>query len=138
MLAADVDALRALPRAPAPFRRGRDLLVLGRLLRQTRRRSDARAALEQAKATFTDLGAPLWVERTEEELARLGGRTPAGATLTESERRVARLVASGLSNKEVAAQLVITVRTVEAHLSNVYAKLGVRSRTELAARWSEE
>jgi DNA-binding NarL/FixJ family response regulator len=61
-------------------------------------------------------------------------RKPRSSELTETERRVAELVAQGLSNKEVAARLFVTVRTVEANLTRIYAKLGVRSRTELTSR----
>lgn len=94
--------------------------------------------LTEARAEFERLGARCWVERTDEEAGRLGGRSPAGQALTASELRVAELVAEGLSNKEVAVRLVVTVRTVEAHLSKIYAKLGVRSRTELAAAWNAQ
>ena len=77
----------------------------------------------------------MWEERAREELGRLGlrsTRTAAGGTeLTEAERRVADLVAAGLSNAEVAARLFMARRTVEAHLSRIYRKLGVRSRTQL-------
>jgi ATP/maltotriose-dependent transcriptional regulator MalT len=130
--------LRTAEPAPAPFRRAREQLLLGRILRQDRQRNDAREALSAARVQFERLGAPLWVDRADEELTRLGGRSPAGTTLTASERRVAALVAEGLSNKEVAARLVVTVRTVEAHLSKIYAKLGVRSRTALAAAWQQQ
>lgn len=124
--------------SPSPFRRAREELLLGRLLRRARRKREARVALEAAHSGFIALEAPLWAERAAEELSRIGGRTPVGATLTESERRVAELVASGLSNKEVAARLVVTVRTVEWHLSKVYEKLDVHSRGALAARWAAE
>jgi DNA-binding CsgD family transcriptional regulator len=133
-----IELVRSTEPSPAPFRRAREQLLLGRLLRQARRRREARAALEAARAGFLALEAPLWAERAADELASLGGRSPAGASLTGAERRVAELVASGLSNKEVAARLVITVRTVEWHLSKVYEKLGVASRSALAARWPEE
>jgi DNA-binding CsgD family transcriptional regulator len=132
-----IDLLRGARPSPWPFARARTQLLLGRTLRQARRRGEAREALVSARAAFAELGSPPWVERTDEELARLGGRTPSGAVLTPSERRVAELVAEGLSNKEVAARLVVTVRTVEAHLSKIYAKLGLRSRTELAAAWKQ-
>jgi DNA-binding CsgD family transcriptional regulator len=132
-----VEAAEPSP-SPSPFRRAREQLLLGRLLRRARRKRDARAALETARDAFLALEAPLWAERAADELARLGGRSPVGATLTDSERRVAELVASGLSNKEVAARLVVTVRTVEWHLSKIYEKLGVTSRTALAARWPDE
>jgi DNA-binding CsgD family transcriptional regulator len=131
------DLIRRAQPSPWPFARARAQLLLGRVLRQARRRSEARQALTSARDAFAELGTPPWVERAEDELARLGGRSPAGVVLTPSERRVAELVSEGLSNKEVAVRLVITVRTVEAHLSKIYAKLGLRSRTELAAAWKQ-
>jgi DNA-binding NarL/FixJ family response regulator len=85
---------------------------------------------------FDGLGAALWSGRATAELARIPGRGPATAELTAAERRVAELVAEGLANKEIAARLFVTPRTVEAHLSKVYAKLGVRSRAQLAVRMS--
>ena len=133
-----IELVRSVEPSPAPFRRAREQLLLGRLLRRARRRREARSALEAARAGFLTIDSPLWAERAAEELARLGGRSPAGATLTEAEQRVAELVASGLSNKQVAARLVVTVRTVEWHLSRIYQKLGVDSRTALAARWPEQ
>jgi DNA-binding NarL/FixJ family response regulator len=71
------------------------------------------------------------------ELARIGGRAPAGDELTPSERRIAELVTEGRTNREVAAILVVSERTVESALTHIYRKLGVRSRTELARRLSE-
>jgi DNA-binding CsgD family transcriptional regulator len=132
-----IELIRSAPSPPSPFRHGRKLLLLGRLQRQARHRSEARATLEAARLQFAELEAELWLCRAVEELSRLGGRSPAGATLTASELRVAELVASGLSNKEVASRLVVTVRTVEAHLSKIYAKLEIRSRTALSARLRE-
>jgi DNA-binding CsgD family transcriptional regulator len=74
-----------------------------------------------------------------EELARAGaGRPTHGGVLTPTERRVAELAVAGLSNKEIARTLVVTVNTVEFHLRNTYAKLGVRSRVQLVERLSEE
>ena len=81
---------------------------------------------------FEPLGAELWAQRAREDMERLGRRR--SDDLTPSEGRVAALVAQGLSNKEVAQALFVTVHTVEVHLSRVYAKLGVRSRTQLAGR----
>lgn len=78
-------------------------------------------------------GAPLWAARARAELDRISGRSPGPAALTATERRVAELVASGRSNKEAAAELFVTVRAIESTLTKVYAKLGVGSRTELAA-----
>jgi DNA-binding NarL/FixJ family response regulator len=88
--------------------------------------------MQQALGMFQELGARLWAERAEEELGHMGGQAATPLELTERERRVASLVAEGLSNREVADQLFVSVRTVEWHLSGAYRKLGVRSRTELA------
>jgi DNA-binding CsgD family transcriptional regulator len=115
-----------------PLEHARALLALGTTLRRAKKRRDARNALVPALEIFDELGAAVWAERAATELARIPGRRRASGELTETERRVAELVAEGLSNKEVAARLFVTVRTVEANLTKVYAKLGVRSRTELA------
>jgi DNA-binding NarL/FixJ family response regulator len=117
-----------------PFDRARALLLLGSLRRRARRRRVARDALEEARAEFARLGARVWLERAEAELRSIGGRAPAPDGLTPSERRVAELVAEGQTNREVAAALFLSERTVESHLSNAYRKLGVRSRTELARK----
>jgi DNA-binding CsgD family transcriptional regulator len=127
-------ALVAHERLPQPFERGRTLLAQGTIERRAKRRAAARDALTAALELFDGLGAPLWAERAAAELARVPGRGRASSELTETERRVAELVADGLSNKEVAARLFVSVRAVEANLSKVYAKLGVRSRNQLAAR----
>ena len=111
----------------------RALLVLGRAQRRAKKRAAARQSLEAARAGFEQLGCPGWAQAAAAELDRISGRraTPAGG-LTPGERRVAELVAAGLSNKQVAAQLFVSVHTVEGHLSQAYAKLGIRSRTQLA------
>ena len=116
------------------FERARTVLVLGEVLRRGKQKRAARETLEEAFAAFDELGAPLWAAKARAELARVGGRRPAGGVLTETERRVAELVVEGRSNKEVAAKLFVTVKAVEANLSRIYAKLGIRSRTELARR----
>jgi DNA-binding NarL/FixJ family response regulator len=117
-----------------PFERGRSLLVLGEVQRRAKQRRAARETLTEAVATFDALGAHLWSKRAEAERARIGGRTTVEG-LTETELRVARLVAEGRSNKEVAAELFVSVRAVESNLSKVYAKLDIGSRTELARRF---
>jgi DNA-binding NarL/FixJ family response regulator len=117
---------------PLPFDRARTLAALGAAQRRARRKREARASLEQAADLLHRVGAPLWAARAREELGRISGRAPSNDTLTASERRVAELVAQGRKNREIAAELVVTPRTVEAHLTRIYAKLGVRSRTELA------
>jgi DNA-binding CsgD family transcriptional regulator len=126
-------AVEACARLPQPFELGRTLLVQGSIERRAKRRAAAREALRAALDTFDALGAPLWAEKATEELARIPGRSRVqSAELSPTERKVAELAARGLSNKEVAAQLFLTVRTVEWNLSKVYEKLGVRSRAELA------
>ena len=80
------------------------------------------------------MGAALWAERARTELARVGLRRSALAQLTPSEQRVAELAAAGQTNREVAAQLFISPKTVEANLARIYHKLGVRSRAELGAQ----
>jgi DNA-binding CsgD family transcriptional regulator len=117
------------------FESARAQLYLGRIQRRAKKRAAARHSLEQARSVFERLGCTGWAQATSAELDRISGRraAPAG-DLTASERRVAELVASGLSNKEVAAQMFVSVHTVGTHLRSVYAKLGVRSRTQLARR----
>ena len=127
--AADYDALGLRFDAP------RCLLSLGRAQRRLRKWGAARASLEGAVAAFEALGSPGWAERARSELARVGARRPsASGELTATEQRVVELAAAGSSNKEIARTLFITVRTVEAHLTHAYAKLGIRSRTQLAGR----
>jgi DNA-binding CsgD family transcriptional regulator len=115
-----------------PFELGKTLLVLGRARRRANRRKAARETLQNALQTFETLGAALWAEKVRAELARIGGRAPSEGRLTPVEERVAALVAEGRTNREVAAALHLSDRTVEGHLSRVYVKLGVRSRVELA------
>jgi DNA-binding CsgD family transcriptional regulator len=128
------DAVEMFGRLPLPLDQGRALLALGSAQRRAGRRRDARDLLERAAAIFDDRGAPLWAEKTRRELARIGGRPRAEADLTSSEQRVAELVAAGRSNKQVAAELYVSPKTVEGHVSRIYAKLGVHSRIELARR----
>jgi DNA-binding CsgD family transcriptional regulator len=115
------------------FDRARTLLLLGRAQRRRKKWAGARGALEQAAAVFEDLGSTGWADEARSELARVGARRPAAVgELTPTERRVVDLAIEGLSNKEIAQTLVVTVNTVETHLSHAYAKLGVRSRAQLA------
>ncbi len=116
-----------------PFGRARALLALGGVRRRTLQKSAAREAIEAALAGFEELGAATWVKRARDELGRISGRTRVDG-LTPAERRVAELVANGRTNREVAAALFLGERTVASHLTHIYAKLGVRSRTELARR----
>lgn len=123
-----------LDRVPMPFEQGRTLTVLGQVQRRVKEKAAARATLQQAIAVFEGLGAALWAARARSELARVGGRAARPGELTPTEVRVAELVAEGLSNKDVAATLFVTSKTVEGTLSRIYSKLGVHSRTELAHR----
>lgn len=125
----DLDAASRLP-----FELGWTLLVKGRLLRRTKQKRAAADALQRALEIFEQLGAPPWIEQARGELRRVGLRPRAPRDLTESERRVAELVAKGLTNREVAARLFMSPKTVEANLSRVYRKLGIRSRAELGAQ----
>jgi DNA-binding NarL/FixJ family response regulator len=129
-------ALDLQDRLDLKFERARTRLVSGIVRRRALQMRDARTALSEALAVFDELGARLWSEKARRELARIGGRTAAGTALTASEERVAALVAEGLTNKQVAGRLFVTDRTVEGHLSHIYAKLGLRSRAELAARFA--
>jgi len=113
------------------FGRARALLALGVTRRRARQKRPAREAIELALAGFEEIGAEGWAERARRELGAIGGRTRSEG-LTAAEQRVADLVAGGATNAEVAATLFLSERTVASHLTRVYAKLGVRSRTELA------
>jgi DNA-binding CsgD family transcriptional regulator len=117
-----------------PFEHARALLALGAAQRRAKRRREARATLEDALAAFERLGTALWAERARAELQRISGRAATPGALTPAEARIAALVAEGKTNREVAAALFLSERTVEGHLSRVFGKLGVRSRTELAGK----
>ncbi len=121
--------------SPRPFDRAWTELCYGERLRRSRRRGEARRPLESALATFERLRAAPWAERARRELgAATAGRRRASPAdlLTHHERQVVALVTAGARNREAAAALFVTPKTIERHLTNVYAKLGVRSRTELA------
>jgi DNA-binding CsgD family transcriptional regulator len=137
-------ALRALEEALAhyaglemPLERARTLLVCGRIQRRQKRKRAAWDSLAQALELFERSGAALWAKRAREELGRAGVRPRAPQGLTAAERRVAELVASGLTNQEVAAAAFMSRKTVEANLTRIYRKLGIRSRAELGVRLAE-
>jgi DNA-binding CsgD family transcriptional regulator len=115
-----------------PLDRGRTLLALGAAQRRAKRRREARATLDEALAVFERIGAELWADRARAELRRVSGRAATPGALTPAEARVATLVAEGKTNKEVAAALFLSDRTVEGHLSHVFGKLGIRHRSEVA------
>lgn len=119
------------------FEEARTRLLHGEALRRAKRRQAGREALSAATAAFVAVGATAWAHRAREELRATGARLPreaSGARLTPQEDRVARLVAEGLSNQEIAARLVLSPKTVEGHLSNIFGKLGARSRVQVASR----
>ena len=115
-----------------PFELGRCLLVLGTAQRKARQRRDATASLDEAIATFAGLGAPRWQALAAAQRARLAPRPD--HALTATERRIADLAAAGQTNPEIAAALYISVKTVEANLTRIYRKLGLRGRVDLARR----
>ena len=121
-----------------PFETARTQLLHGERLRRAKRRADARAPLSAALSTFERLGADPWTERTRSELRATGGPTgsaaPAIATdeLTAQELQIALQVAQGRTNREVAAALFLSAKTIEYHLGSIYRKLGIRRRGELA------
>ena len=118
-----------------PLEQARATLVAGVVERRARRRTNARALLEESAREFERLGAVLWADRARDELGRISGRARRDEReLTPAELRVVALAAEGLANKEIARTLFVTVHTVELHLSHAYRKLGVRSRSQLAAR----
>jgi DNA-binding CsgD family transcriptional regulator len=127
---------------PVPFEQARTLLCSGEAMRRNHRPTDARVPLRRALAIFDGLGARPWAARARAELAASGVkdqrrlRAVAGPRnleeLSPQELQVARIAARGQNNNEVAAALFVSRKTVEAHLTRVYRKLGIRSRTELA------
>jgi DNA-binding CsgD family transcriptional regulator/exonuclease VII small subunit len=127
-------ALEEHERVAQPFERARSLLILGRIERRAKQKRAARSSIERARDVFSELGASLWSALAESELARIGGRPARPLELTATEQEVARLVAEGRTNREVADALFMSPSTVQANLKRIFGKLGVRSRTELAAR----
>ncbi len=116
-----------------PLELGRSLLALGTVQRRLRKKHVARQTLVRASEIFGRLGAVLWEERAQRELARIGGRSTPRGELSATEYDIVELVVLGRSNKEVAEALHLSAKTVEWNLSRIYTRLGVHSRTELAA-----
>ena len=130
-------ALDAHAEAARPFEHARTELAYGEFLRRVRRRVEAREHLRAALDGFETLGAAQWAERARVELRASGQtarkRDPSTRNaLTMQELQIARFVAEGLTNRDVAAQLFLSPRTIDFHLRNVYRKLGITSRTALA------
>ena len=127
-------ALSEHARLPMPFELGRTLLVRGMIERRAKQKSAARRALSQALDIFEQLDAPLWAGKARLELSKIAVRAPVDG-LTETERRVAALVAQGRTNREIASAMFVTENTVQTHVRHVFRKLGLRSRTELAVQF---
>jgi DNA-binding CsgD family transcriptional regulator len=127
------EALRHHQHLEMPFELARTLLITGQIQRRAKRKALARQHLEDALGIFESLPAPTWAARARAEVSRIGLRPPAPLELTATEQRVAALAASGHTNRQVAAALFLSPRTVEANLARVYRKLGVSSRAELGA-----
>jgi DNA-binding CsgD family transcriptional regulator len=133
-----VNARRALEQAlvdhgrvPQPFELARTLLVRGETERRAKQKRAARSFLEQALSIFEELGAPLWSAKAAAALARVSVGTTAPSELTPTELRITQLVGEGRTNREVADALFVSVKTVEANITRIFHKLGVRSRAEL-------
>jgi DNA-binding CsgD family transcriptional regulator len=130
-----------------PIEQGHTLLVLGQIERRRRRHAAARTAVSQALSIFNRIGAKPWVDQAARTLARVAGTaetrdqvtpTAALAALTATEAGIAAMVREGASNREIATRMFLSVKTVEAALTRIYRKLGVRSRTQLSSRLGGE
>lgn len=126
-------ALRLHRLCRTPFEEARTLLILGVVHRRAKRKREAGAFLSQARDLFAEIGAEGWADRCRSEFRRVAS-PPAPLELTPTERRVAELAASGLTNRQVAEQAFISPKTVEANLARAYRKLGISSRAQLGAR----
>jgi ATP/maltotriose-dependent transcriptional regulator MalT len=126
-------ALAADEHLGSGFETARTLFARGRVLRRWKRRRAARDSLDSALTRFETMGARLWAVRVAQELERTATRRVVNGELTPSDAQIARLAASGRTNREIAQTLFVSPKTVEAALSRVYGTLGVRSRAELAA-----
>lgn len=136
-LHAVTEAMTEHDRLPMPLERARTLLVLGQLQRRKRLKQAAATTFTAALREFERLGAALWVVRARKEIALTDVYPSQSSALTPTERRVAELVSSGMSNRDAAAELFVSQKTVEANLTQIYRKLGIRSRAQLAHRFAE-
>lgn len=117
---------------PMPFERARTQLLVGQLLRRQRQKGSAATALTEALNAFDTMGTGLWADRARAELARTDVARVGTDALTPSEQRIAELAADGMTNRDIAAALFISPKTVEANLARVFRKLDIRSRTQLS------
>ncbi|NBE51734.1 helix-turn-helix transcriptional regulator [Streptomyces boluensis] len=134
-------ALAHLDHLPLPYDRARVNFAYGQTLRRAGKRREADTVLKNARDAYAALGARTYVERCDRELKAGGLHTarlaPGLSRLTPQEQAVARLVAAGATNQQAGLELFISVKTVQYHLTHIYSKLGIRSRSELAARFRE-
>ena len=127
-------ALAQHAQRPLPLEIGRTLLEKGSIERRAKRKTAAKQTLEQALAVLEPLDAAIWLARARDELGRIGLRRAVVTDgLTPAQQRVAVLAGAGATNREIAQQLYMSGRTVEAHLTKIYRELGIRSRAQLAA-----
>jgi DNA-binding CsgD family transcriptional regulator len=124
-------------RAGIPLEVGRSLLVKGQIERRAKRRGAARDSFEQALHEFERIGARLWADRARAELARTRARRAGSGDLTSTEQRVAQLATQGLTAKQIGEAIFLSPKTVEANLTRIYSKLGIRSRAELGRVMAE-
>jgi DNA-binding CsgD family transcriptional regulator len=118
-------------RLPMPFERARTQLLLGQLQHRQRQQAAAMSTLREASTSFEAMGTPLWAQRARAALARTSVAPDRSGGLTAAEARIAELAASGMTNRDVAAALFISPKTVEANLARIYRKLGIHSRAQL-------
>jgi DNA-binding CsgD family transcriptional regulator len=128
------EAMAEHDRLPMPFERARTQLVLGQLQRRQRLKQAAAQTFGEALSEFERMGAALWADRARAELDRTKVGPSRSSMLTPTEQRIAELATSGMTNRDVAAALFISLKTVEANLTQIYRKLGIRSRAQLAQR----
>ena len=128
-------ALTEHDRLAMPFERARTLILLGQLQRRLRLKLAAAETFGEALRDFERMGAALWADKVRDEIDRTKVATPQKATLTPTEQKIAELATSGMTNRDIASTLFISLKTVEANLTQIYRKLGIRSRAQLAAKW---
>jgi DNA-binding CsgD family transcriptional regulator len=123
---------------PMPFELARTLLVAGQIQRRVKHKRAAKDHLQRALEIFSSLPAPIWQQRARDELSRIGLRPPGPHDLSATEQRVARLAATGKTNRQIAGVLFISPKTVEANLARAYRKLGITSRVQLNAALAKQ